>query len=351
MKKPVLFEEHKKLGAKMTSFAGWRLPLEFSNAKKEHLYVRQAVGIFDVSHMGQIRIKGKGALDFLSLLVTSPAEKLKEKQCQYGLLCNRQGGIIDDLIIYCIEHSKNYLLCVNAGNIEKDFEWIKKQQALHSFTAHASDESFLWGQIAVQGPKAMPLMKDIFGPIDMKKFNFDFFNFKDNSLLISRTGYTGEDGFEILSPPKAMKDIWKTLLSNKAQPSGLAARDTLRLEMKYPLYGKDMDETTTPVEMGLMWACQNTHNFIGKDSLKNSTLKWIGFEMLKTEGVPRSGCAVYSENGENIGQVTSGAFSPSLNKMIGLARIASSHCALGNLLLVEIHSQKKEARVVQTPFK
>lgn len=355
LKTTTLFEEHKKRGAKITSFAGWRLPLEFSNAREEHLHVRKHIGLFDVSHMGEIHIQGPEALCFLSRLVTNQISNLKEGQCQYNLLCNSQGGIIDDLIVYCLEFKKNYLLCVNAGNIEKDFQWITQQSRSHSYSVQITDESPIWGQLALQGPKTEKLAQRIFGSsvLNIKKFHFNFLNFNNERHLVSRTGYTGEDGFEILSPTSSIKKLWHTCLNFDLQvlPIGLAARDTLRLEMKYPLSGQDMNENTNPIEMGLKWACANSTDFIGKEQIlktKKCKKKWIGFEMQEPSGIPRTGYAIYSLKNEHIGKVTSGALSPSLNKIIGLAFIQNFFSK--NQFFIDIHSKKTLAQVASTPF-
>ena len=341
-----LFENHKKHGAKIVPFAGWKMPLEFSNAREEHLSVRKSVGIFDVSHMGEILLQNSKALDFLSSILTNNIQDLKENHCQYTLMCNEQGGILDDMILYCLKKPSDYLLCVNAGNTEKILKWMK------AFTnISIEDVSSTWGQIAIQGPDAKILIEKIFSSVNLKRFQFQFFNFQGNRHLISRTGYTGEDGFEILSPSNQVLNLWEELLSLKANPIGLAARNTLRLEMKYPLHGTDMDETTSPHEMGLAWACKNKSSFIGKEAcLKDTQRRWVGFEVLEKSGIPRTSYSIFSKDKQLIGHVTSGVFSPSLEKMIGLALVKKDFSAEGSRFFVQIHGNLALSQVISTPF-
>ncbi len=346
LKTTPLFESHKKLGAKIVPFAGWKMPLEFSNAREEHLSVRKTAGIFDVSHMGEIRVQDPQALEFLSSIVTNNIQDLRENHCQYTLMCNEQGGILDDMILYCLKKPSDYLICVNAGNMSKILKWMK------AFTSISiEDVSKKWGQIAIQGPDAKILIEKIFQSVNLKRFQFQFFNFLGGMHLISRTGYTGEDGFEILSPYDQVSNLWEELLNLKVKPIGLAARDTLRLEMKYPLYGPDMDETVSPYEMGLSWACKNKSAFIGKTAcLKETQRKWVGFEVLEKSGIPRHSYSLFSKNKELIGHVTSGALSPSLEKMIGLTLIEKDFSQSGSRFFVQIHGNLVPSQVVPTPF-
>lgn len=346
LKTTPLFESHKKRGAKIVPFAGWKMPLEFTNARKEHLFVRENAGIFDVSHMGEIHIKDPKALEFLSSVLTNNIQDLKDNHCQYTLMCNEQGGILDDMILYCLKKPSDYLLCVNAGNTEKILKWMRAHSNIS-----IEDVSSKWGQIAVQGPHSKTLIEKIFSSINLKKNQFYFSDFSGSAHLISRTGYTGEDGFEILSPQNKVLDLWEKLLSLKVNPIGLAARNTLRLEMKYPLYGSDMDETVSPVEMGLSWACKNKSDFIGKEAcFKKTQRRWVGFEILEKSGIPRTSYSVFSEDKEPIGHVTSGAFSPSLEKMIGLALVKKDFSEQGCRFFVQIHGNLALSQVVPTPF-
>ena len=345
LKTTPLFENHKKCGAKIVPFAGWKMPLEFSNAREEHLSVRKTAGIFDVSHMGEIHIKDPKALEFLSSIVTNNVQDLKENHCQYTLMCNEQGGILDDMILYCLKKPSDYLLCVNAGNVSKILNWMKKHSDI------PEDVSSQWGQIAVQGPESEILIKKIFQKLNLKRFQFCSVDFHGSMHLISRTGYTGEDGFEILSPYDKVLSLWEELLSLKAKPVGLAARNTLRLEVKYPLYGSDMDETVSPIEMGLSWACKNKSSFIGKEAcFKQTQRRWVGFEMLEKSGIPRTSYSVFSKEKELIGHVTSGALSPSLEKMIGLALVKKEFSQKDSRFFVQIHGNLALSQVVSTPF-
>ena len=346
LKTTPLFESHKKLGAKIVPFAGWKMPVEFSNAREEHLSVRKNVGIFDVSHMGEIHIKDPKALEFLSSIVTNNVQDLKENHCQYTLMCHKQGGVLDDMILYCLKKPSDYLLCVNAGNTEKILKWMKTFSNIS-----IEDVSSKWGQVAIQGPESETLIKKIFQSIHLKRFQFHFSDFRKSVHLISRTGYTGEDGFEILSPYDQVSDLWEELLNLKAKPIGLAARNTLRLEMKYPLYGPDMDETVSPHEMGLSWACKNKSSFIGKEAcFKETQRRWVGFEILEKSGIPRTSYSIFSKEKELIGHVTSGAFSPSLEKMIGLALVKKEFSQQDSRFFVQIHGNLALSQVVPTPF-
>lgn len=346
LKTTPLFENHKKRGAKIIPFAGWKMPLEFSNAREEHLSVRKTAGIFDVSHMGEIHIQDSKALDFLSSVLTNNVQDLKENHCQYTLMCNEQGGILDDMILYCLKKPSDYLLCVNAGNVSKVLMWMKKFSNIS-----IGDVSSKWGQIAVQGPNSQILIEKIFQKVNLKKFQFQLLNFHGRKHLISRTGYTGEDGFEILSPYEQTSKLWEEFLSLKINPIGLAARNTLRLEMKYPLYGSDMDETVSPYEMGLTWACKNKSSFIGKKAcVKKTQKRWVGFEILEKSGIPRNSYSIFSEDKQLIGHVTSGALSPSLEKMIGTAFIDKKFSSQGSRFFVEIHGNLTLSQVVSTPF-
>ena len=353
MKETPLLQEHKKRKAKIIPFAGWKMPLQFTSPQKEHLHVRQHVGLFDVSHMGEISIQGEKALDLLSSLVTNNIANIQNHQSQYNLICNDQGGIIDDLIIYCIRKPSDYLLCVNAVNCDKVFQWICRHNTFTSLKIKNTSEQ--WGLIAVQGPKSIKLISLVFGSQTIQKFHFDFLSYDNEKLLVSRTGYTGEEGFEIFSPVSILEKLWQEFLSYENSfpiiPVGLAARDTLRLEMKYPLHGQDMNEEITPAEMGLKWVCKNPESFIGKYfCLQKPKRKWIGFEILQPSGIPRSGFLIFSENQTKIGQVTSGAFSPSLQKMIGVGFVQEEFSKKEAPLLISIHGKNIPAQITPTPF-
>lgn len=352
-----LASAHEKLGARMVDFAGWWMPVQYKGLKEEHQCVRSQVGLFDVSHMGEVRFKGPKALSTLEWLTTNHVAKLGKGQAHYSLLPNAEGGLVDDIIIYCLEPNADYLVCVNAANKDKDYQWMVKNNQ----GAEITDESADWGQIAVQGPKALQLLTKVLGSevSVMKSFEVRPFEKWGGTLLLARTGYTGEAGGEIFVPAGLTEKLWFELLSQGeefgVQPIGLGARDTLRTEMKYSLYGHEIDDTTNPYEAGLGWVVKPaTKDFIGKGpitAVKEQGLKrqLIGLE-LTDKGIPRQGYKVLNENGQEIGIVTSGTQSPSTGKSIGIAYVATPYVALGGLLLVDIRGRPAKARVCETPF-
>ncbi len=351
-KKTPLYESHMKLKAKMISFAGWQMPFSYSNPRKEHLNVRKHGGLFDVSHMGEIRVKGKDSLVFLESLIPSPIQSLFEGGAQYSFFCNEEGQLIDDLILYCFERGENYLLCVNAATKDKDKQWLESH--IKDQDVEIQDESSFWGMIAVQGPKSIELCQKVFPSIDffsIKRFHFHF----QDGCIFSRTGYTGEEGFEIYIPWNQCTKYWNFFLERGSffsiLPIGLGARDTLRLEMAYLLSGQDFDETYNPLEAGLDWVMKNPKNYVGKEKILEQSKKDIpkrlkGFIMEESLGVPRKGYSVLSKTGETIGRVTSGAKSPSLEKMIGLAYIKGQETSC----FLDIRGSKVKARIVEGPF-
>ncbi|MDE0092148.1 MAG: glycine cleavage system aminomethyltransferase GcvT [Oligoflexia bacterium] len=351
MKKTALFESHKNQGAKFISFAGWRMPFCYTSPAQEHCQVRQTGGLFDVSHMGQIRIKGKDSLAFLEKLLPSDLKSLYSGKSLYSVLCLPTGGLIDDLIIYSYS-PENFLLCVNSAYKEKDLEWIKSQHTNEKLIIQ--DESNEWVLIAVQGPRCFDLCKHLFPSInfkEIKKFHF----IEEDSCLLARTGYTGEEGFEIYIPHSRGLSFWDKLIQEGKEfsisPIGLGARDTLRLEMAYLLAGQDFDESKSPLQAGLHWLIKSSENYIGKTALlkqkeQGDYSKLQAFIMEETTAVPRKGHFIYSETGKTIGQVTSGAKSPSLKKMIGLGYIEGyrKDC------LIDIRGSQIKARIVSKPF-
>ncbi len=357
IKKTPLFEEHHKLNARMVEFAGWSMPIQYKGLKEEHLCVRQNVGLFDVSHMGEIRFQSPQALQSLEWLTTNDVAKLNNGEAQYSLLPNDQGGLVDDIIVYCIEKNEDYLVCVNAANKDKDFEWMKKNNK----GAIITDESAQWGQIAVQGPKALALMDEVLGVklSEQKPFTFIRTRFVGAEIIAARTGYTGEDGGEIFIEAPATAFLWQSLLKagekHGVQAIGLGARDTLRTEMKYSLYGHEIDDTTNPYEAGLGWVIKPTKkDFIGKSLILAAREKGlqqglIGFKMID-KGIPRQGYEIYSGNGEKIGRVTSGTHSPSLDEPIGIGYVATPYVAEASEIFVDIRGRKVKAKVCKTPF-
>ncbi len=357
MKKTPLYEEHVKLGAKIVEFAGFLMPVQYKGVIDEHINVRTKVGMFDVSHMGEFRVKGKQAFDFVQYLTCNDVAKLSVKQVQYSAFTTEQGTVVDDLLVYKVSDNE-YLLVVNAANIEKDFAHLKK--FTDKFEVELVDESDKTAQMAIQGPKAEDTMFKLFGEVakTMKFYWFDYVEYRGNTCLLSRTGYTGEDGFEIYCSPEIAGDLWNDILKAGEEfgimPCGLGARDTLRLEARMNLYGNDMDETTTVLEAGLGWICKlDKGDFLGREALlkqKEEGLKrkLYGFEMID-KGIPRHGYPVFKD-GEEVGVVTSGSFAPFLKKNIGLAYLPVELAKAGNEIEIGIRKKKAKAITVKTPF-
>lgn len=344
-----LKSEHESLGAKMVDFAGWFMPIQYEGLTPEHMAVRNGVGIFDVSHMGEIMVSGPNALRTLQWTTTNDVSKLKKFDAHYSLFPNENGGIVDDLIIYCLEPNNKYLLCVNASNSDKDFAFLQKNNQ----GAVLENQSSKWGQLAVQGPKGLQVANEVFGE-DFSSVNY--FTFKEaNGCYVARTGYTGEDGVEIFVPWDKTVDLWKKMIKAGAKPIGLAARDTLRTEMKYSLYGHEIDDETNPYEAGLGWVVKpQAKDFIGKAKIlaykeKGLKRKLIGFKLLE-RGIPRQGYGLFSFDSREIGKVTSGTMSPTLNEFIGIGYVDTEFAAEGSEIAVDIRGKKVKAKVVKTPF-
>ena len=323
MNKTPLFLSHQSLQARFVSFADWKMPFSYSSPREEHLNTRRAGGLFDVSHMGQIRIQGRDSLSFLQKLLPTHIGNLSEGQCCYSVFCDENGGLIDDLIIYALKPKTEYLLCVNAAKKEEDKSWLESQVSKEELVI--LDESPQWGMIAVQGPKSLLLCEQIFPHLSLsqlKRFHFVW----EKDILISQTGYTGEQGLELYIPWDKTLGIWEQLLEKGASfsvfPVGLGARDTLRLEMAYLLSGQDFDNCRTPVEAGLSWLMTYGGAYVGKEQIKKEVKQRIcGFFLKGDASIPRKGQKILSKEGDVVGFVTSGAKSPSLEKMIGLAYI------------------------------
>ena len=349
VKKTPLFLSHKAKGARFISFAGWQMPFSYTNPKAEHLQTRHTGGLFDVSHMGQIRIKGQNSFPFLERLLPSSLKSLEGGQALYSVLCLENGGLIDDLILYAFS-KKDCLLCVNAGTKDKDLNWIKSQ--LKKENVSIQDESDDWALIAVQGPRSFELCSAVFPSIKkIPRFHF----IEREGCLFARTGYTGEKGFEIYIPSSQADLFWERFLKKGRDfsigPVGLGARDTLRLEMAYLLSGQDFDETKSPLQAGLSWLINSEADYVGRLALfkqkkEGNNLKLKGFIVEEPSGVPRKGCLLYSKNGNLVGEVTSGAKSPSLEKMIGLAYIQKGI----EEFYVDIRGSQARACLAPTPF-
>ncbi len=356
LKRTSLYERHKALGARFVDFAGWEMPVQYSGLMEEHLRVRETCGIFDVSHMGEIEIKGPGAIAAVQLLGTNDVEKVKGGQCQYTILCYPTGGVVDDCIVYRYS-DESFLICVNASNREKVFKWFTEVDPPDVKITDVSDK---YCQIALQGPASVEVLRPLSDsdPGSIKGFHFIAATIAGKKALLSRTGYTGEDGFEIYSATEDGPLIWDAIMSSgedyKILPIGLGARNTLRLEMGYPLYGHELSEDLTPTEAGLRrFIGFNKETFLGEKRIKaegadgvSKTL--VGF-ILDGPGVPRDGYPVHV-NGREVGSVTSGTLSPSLKRGLGMAFLPPELGKRGTSIEVIIRNKPFKATVVKTPF-
>ena len=357
MKNIALHTIHKNLGAKMVPFAGYNMPVQYEGINIEHETVRQAVGVFDVSHMGEFLIDGEHALELIQKVSSNDASKLTIGKAQYSCLPNDDGGIVDDLIIYKIKEEQ-YLLVVNASNIEKDWNWI---QSKNDVGAKIRDLSEDYSLLAIQGPKAIEAMQSITSHdlSAIKFYNFVVGDFAGvEHVIISATGYTGSGGFEIYCKNSDAKQIWDKVFEAGAdfgiKPIGLAARDTLRLEMGYCLYGNDIDDTTSPIEAGLGWITKFTKDFTNSEAIKAEKErgienKLIAFE-LDERGIPRQGYDIVDHNGNKIGRVTSGTMSPSLGKGIGLGYVPKVFADFHSKINIQIRKKAIPATVIKLPF-
>jgi len=349
-------KKHISLGAKMAPFAGYNMPISYSGISDEHAVVRNDVGVFDVSHMGEFILKGENALDLIQRVTSNDASKLTNGQAQYSCLPNKDGGIVDDLIVYCIETNKAYMLVVNASNIEKDWNWINSFNTTNVEMHNVSDKTCL---LAIQGPNATQLLQPFtdLEIVGLKNYTFVKGEFAGiPNVLISATGYTGAGGVEIYfeDSNNAANIIWDRLMALNVKPIGLGARDTLRLEMGYCLYGNDIDDTTSPLEGGLGWITKFTKDFTNRTFIEQQkkdgvSKKLVGFEMID-RGIPRHDYLLKDEAGNTIGKVTSGTQIPGLNKAVGLGYVATVNAAIGSIIYVEIRNNLVKAKVVKTPF-
>ena len=358
MKNVALNDVHVGLGAKMVSFAGFNMPVQYSGINAEHETVRKDVGVFDVSHMGEFILKGEGALDLIQRVSSNDASKLFDGKVQYSCLPNENGGIVDDLLVYRIDE-KTYMLVVNASNIDKDWDWISKYNSEGVEMKNISDQTSL---LAVQGPKAAAALQSL---TDVDLASMEYYTFKKglfagvDNVLISATGYTGAGGFELYFDDKYAKHIWDAIFKAGEpfgiKPVGLAARDTLRLEMGFCLYGNDIDDKTSPIEAGLGWVTKFSKNFVNSENLalqkqEGVSRKLVGFEMID-RGIPRHDYEIVNAEGNVIGKVTSGTQAPSLQKAIGLGYVAKEFSKEGSEIYIKIRDNKVKAHVVKFPFK
>ncbi|MDT0554765.1 glycine cleavage system aminomethyltransferase GcvT [Patiriisocius hiemis] len=357
MNNTALTKVHEALGAKMVPFAGYNMPVSYEGVNAEHETVRNSVGVFDVSHMGEFLVLGPNALDLIQKVCSNDASKLVDGQAQYSCFPNEEGGIVDDLIVYRLEAEK-WLLVVNASNIEKDWNWINLHNTMKAELRNISEEYSL---LAIQGPKAVEAMQSLTSE-DLSAIKFYTFKVSDFAgiphVIISATGYTGSGGFEIYCKNSEVEQIWNHVLEAGKdfgiKPIGLAARDTLRLEMGYCLYGNDIDDSTSPLEAGLGWITKFTKDFINSEKLKKQketgvSKKLVGFELLE-RGIPRQGYTIVDNEDSTIGVVTSGTMSPSLNKGIGLGYVTLEHSKVDTEIFIQIRKNKVAAKVVKLPF-
>jgi aminomethyltransferase len=357
MKNTALTQVHEALGAKMVPFAGFNMPVQYEGVIAEHETVRNAVGVFDVSHMGEFLLSGPDALDLIQRVTTNDASTLTIGRAQYSCLPNGNGGIVDDLIVYRIKEEE-YLLVVNASNIEKDWNWISSHNTKNVTMRNLSDDYSL---LAIQGPKAVEAMQSLTS-VDLsaiKYYHFEVGPFAGiDHVIISATGYTGSGGFEIYCKNSEVKQVWDKVFEAGAafgiKPIGLAARDTLRLEMGFCLYGNDIDDTTSPLEAGLGWITKFTKDFVDADRLKAEkeagvSRKLIGFELID-RGIPRHDYRILDANGNVIGKVTSGTQGPSVKKAIGMGYVNTEFAAPDSEIFIEIRDKGVAAKVVKMPF-
>ena len=350
-----LYEVHARSGARIVEFAGWDMPVQYTGILDEHEAVRTRAGLFDVSHMGEVVFRGPRALPALQRLFTNDLAKCADGQAMYGCLCRESGGIVDDVVVYR-RAADDLLVCVNAANRQKDFEWLSG----HADGADVKNESDEWGQLALQWPAAAGVVQKL---TSVRLSSVGTYRFTNGDVagipcIIARTGYTGEDGFELFCPPAQAARLWDALVeAGKAEgvvPAGLGARDSLRLEMAYRLYGSDMDDESTPLEAGLGWVVKlDKGEFVGREAMRRQKeagvpRKLVGFT-LTDPGIPRHGYRVLRD-GQPVGVVTSGTKSPSLQIPVGLAYVPAALAAEGSTFAVEIRGRAAAARVVKTPF-
>ena len=364
MKNTALTEKHIALGAKMAEFAGYNMPISYSGIKEEHEAVRTNAGIFDVSHMGEFIVKGKEALHLVQRVTSNDASKLAIGEAQYSCMPNSTGGIVDDLLVYrlpedmCSEGEQAFMLVVNASNMQKDWDWISSHNTFDTRLINISEET---GLIAIQGPKVATLIQSL-TPVKLNEI--PYYSFRKgvfagcDNVIISATGYTGSGGFELYATNSDTVKIWDAIMSldnGIVVPAGLGARDTLRLEMAFCLYGNDIDDTTSPLEAGLAWITKlDKSDFIGKDWMMKQKAdglkkKLVGF-IMDDRRIPRHGYQVTDTAGQEIGVVTSGTQSPSLNQAIGLAYVNIEHAKVGTQIQVNMGSRLASAHVVKIPF-
>lgn len=356
MKKLVLSDLHEKLGGKMVDFAGYYMPVQYQKGvKEEHRIVREEVGVFDVSHMGEVFISGENSLEFLQYITTNDVSKLSPGKVQYTCLPNLEGGIVDDFLLYMIEEN-NYLLVVNASNMQKDLAWINSH---NTFGCAIDNQSDNYSLLAVQGPKSMNLLQEL---TDVDLSEIKYYNFKIDEMagikdvILSRTGYTGEIGFELYVKNEDVRKLWDALFSTSVElhPVGLAARDTLRLEKGFCLYGNDINDSSSPIEAGLGWITKFSKEFINSENLKKQKeegvkRKLVGIELLD-KGIARKDYSIVDNQENVIGVITSGTMSPTLSRAIAMGYVSSDYSTVGTELYIQVRKKLIKAKVVSLPF-
>lgn len=356
MKRTKFYNAHKKLNAKLVEFAGFEMPVQYTSIIQEHKAVRHSVGVFDVSHMGEVFVSGENALNFIQYITVNDASKLFPGRVQYSAMCYEDGGIVDDLLVYCIAENE-YMLVINASNIDKDFEWMKSNNKFNAELKNLSDDYSL---LAVQGPNSLKVIQKISDdPIDLEYYHFKKMKLAGVDMIVSRTGYTGELGYELYfqGDENLAEKVWNEIFDAgkefNVQPVGLGARDTLRLEMGYCLYGNDIDQKTNPLEAGLGWITKlSKENFIGKEALinaKQNISKKLVAMQTEEKTFPRHGYEV-AVNGNNIGYITSGTVSPILDKPIALGYVNKDYSAVDTQVNFIVRGKSFPARVVKLPF-
>lgn len=356
LKKTCLYDSHVALGAKMSPFAGFMMPIQYSSITEEHNAVRHAVGMFDVSHMGEIFVSGPDAEKFVNHIFTNEIRGFEPGKVLYGMMLHPDGGVVDDLLVYREFEPDHFLLVVNAANIDKDYEWILSQTA--GYDVKVVNDSDNWGQIAVQGPGAEKVVTEVLGLAEAAELTFYTYyeaQWNGHRMVVSRTGYTGEDGFELYTTCEDIKEIWKKLLDNGVAPCGLGCRDTLRFEAGLPLYGDELSDTITPIEAGLGMFCKlDKEEFIGKDVVakqkaEGTERKLVGIE-LEDKAIPRATYPVETEDGTQVGVVTTGYHSISLEKSICFAMVQTAYSKLDTPLWIRIRKKVFPGKVVKKRF-
>lgn len=356
LKKTCLYDSHVALGAKMSPFAGFMMPIQYSSITEEHNAVRHAVGMFDVSHMGEIFVSGPDAEEFVNHIFTNEIRGFEPGKVLYGMMLHPDGGVVDDLLVYREFEPDHFLLVVNAANIDKDYEWILAQTA--GYDVKVVNDSDNWGQIAVQGPGAEKVVTEVLGLAEAAELTFYTYyeaQWNGHRMVVSRTGYTGEDGFELYTTCEDIKEIWKKLLDNGVVPCGLGCRDTLRFEAGLPLYGDELSDTITPIEAGLGMFCKlDKEEFIGKDVVakqkaEGTERKLVGIE-LADKAIPRATYPVETEDGTQVGVVTTGYHSISLEKSICFAMVQTAYSKLDTPLWIRIRKKVFPGKVIKKRF-